>query len=177
MNEKVKKLLTPQLLEWGGDSGDNFSEELEKFAESIVRECTRICTQENPDPRDSVELQCANRILKHFDVLDENPVSDNWVAGEISAAQNAIDCIAENAGIRLTENEFLGLVEGYDPELLDELEQWGIDTLTRDILMDLIAYNLLSKYWPRYKDGVDIDSFMQELHAAAKTAGYEVESA
>ena len=70
MNEKVKELLTPQLLKWGGDSGDNFSEELEKFAELIIKECTRICTQENPDPRDSVELQCANRILNHFDVLN-----------------------------------------------------------------------------------------------------------
>ena len=39
MNERIKELLTPKLKEWGGASGDNFSEELENFAELIVREC------------------------------------------------------------------------------------------------------------------------------------------
>lgn len=39
MNERIKELLTPKLKEWGGASGDNFSEELEKFAELIVKEC------------------------------------------------------------------------------------------------------------------------------------------
>ncbi len=68
MNEKLKELLSPKLIEWGADSDDNFSEELEKFAESIIKECARVCVQENPDPRDSIELQCANRILKHFEV-------------------------------------------------------------------------------------------------------------
>ena len=39
MNERIKEFLTPKLKEWGGASGDNFSEELEKFAELIVLEC------------------------------------------------------------------------------------------------------------------------------------------
>lgn len=68
MNEKIKELLTPLLLEWGGASDDNFPEELDKFVELIVKECARVCTQENPDPRDSVELQCANKILNHFGI-------------------------------------------------------------------------------------------------------------
>ena len=69
MNEKIKELLSPKLIEWwGADSDDNFSEELEKFAELIIKECARVCVQENPDPRDSIELQCTNRILKHFEV-------------------------------------------------------------------------------------------------------------
>lgn len=42
MNERIKELLTPKLKEWAGDSDDNFSEELEKFAELIVRECARV---------------------------------------------------------------------------------------------------------------------------------------
>jgi hypothetical protein len=66
MNSKIKELLSPKLIEWGADSDDNFSEELEKFAELIIKECARVCVQENPDPRDSIELQCTNRILKHF---------------------------------------------------------------------------------------------------------------
>jgi hypothetical protein len=68
MNSKIKELLSPKLIEWGADSDDNFSEELEKFAELIIKECARVCVQENPDPRDSIELQSANRILKHFGV-------------------------------------------------------------------------------------------------------------
>lgn len=42
MNERIKELLTPKLKEWGGASSDNFSEELEKFAELIIRECAGI---------------------------------------------------------------------------------------------------------------------------------------
>ena len=68
MTEKLKELLSPKLIEWGAGSDDNFSEELEKFAELIIKECVRACIQENPDPRDSIELQCANRILKRFGI-------------------------------------------------------------------------------------------------------------
>jgi hypothetical protein len=42
MNERIKEFLTPKLKEWGGASGDNFSEELEKFAELIVKECMTV---------------------------------------------------------------------------------------------------------------------------------------
>jgi hypothetical protein len=45
MNERIKELLTPKLKEWGGASSDNFSEELEKFAELIVKECISINRQ------------------------------------------------------------------------------------------------------------------------------------
>ena len=38
MNERIKELLTPKLKEWGGASGDNFSEELEKFADLILED-------------------------------------------------------------------------------------------------------------------------------------------
>jgi len=44
MNERIKELLTPKLKEWGGASGDNFSEELEKFAKLIVEECMNLVT-------------------------------------------------------------------------------------------------------------------------------------
>lgn len=40
MNERIKELLTPKLKEWGGATGDNFSEELEKFATLIIKECS-----------------------------------------------------------------------------------------------------------------------------------------
>ena len=59
MNERIKELLTPKLKEWGGDLlGGNFSEELEKFAELIVKECALQCNH-NDD---------MDRILEHFGV-------------------------------------------------------------------------------------------------------------
>jgi hypothetical protein len=44
MNKRIKELVTPKLKEWAGDSDDNFSEELEKFAELIIRECMNLVT-------------------------------------------------------------------------------------------------------------------------------------
>ena len=42
MKERILELLTPKLKEWGGGVDDNFSEELEKFAELIIRECANF---------------------------------------------------------------------------------------------------------------------------------------
>lgn len=39
MNEKIKALLTPALVEIRGASGGNFSKELEQFAMNIINEC------------------------------------------------------------------------------------------------------------------------------------------
>ena len=70
MNEKIKQLAAGAVFDviaLGRHDGVLFTEtELEKFAELIIKECARVCVQENPDPRDSIELQCTNRILKHF---------------------------------------------------------------------------------------------------------------
>jgi hypothetical protein len=77
MNERIKELLTPRLKEWGGASSDNFSEELEKFAELIVRECISINRQrmfseyEGDSHRvaHNNALLCANSdIFEHFGV-------------------------------------------------------------------------------------------------------------
>ena len=43
-------------------------EELDTLVELIAKECMLLCTCENPDPRDSIELQCSNRIKEHFGV-------------------------------------------------------------------------------------------------------------
>jgi hypothetical protein len=61
MNERIKEFITPKLKEWGGASGDNFSEELEKFAELIVRECAKVLW-------DSNDILGEYRIKKHFGV-------------------------------------------------------------------------------------------------------------
>ena len=64
MNERIKELLTPKLKEWGGASSDNFSEELEKFAELIIREC---CIALNPMLRDMISRgQGVDMIKLHF---------------------------------------------------------------------------------------------------------------
>jgi len=44
------------------------TETVQDFAELIIQECMRVCTCENPDPRDSIELQCSNRIKEHFGI-------------------------------------------------------------------------------------------------------------
>jgi len=61
MNERIQKLLTPKLKEWGGGSDDNFSEELEKFAELIIRECAGIADTAEP-------FLSSDLIKQHFGV-------------------------------------------------------------------------------------------------------------
>lgn len=71
MNEKIKELAIRSGMEDYPTYGVNTlygDAEITKFAELIVQECARVCTQENPDPRDSVELQCSNRIKEHFGI-------------------------------------------------------------------------------------------------------------
>ena len=78
MNEKIKQLaIQAGFIPWEDEPwapGDDFDwssvydKELEEFAKLIIKECMRVCTEENPDPRDSVELQCSNRIKQHFGV-------------------------------------------------------------------------------------------------------------
>ena len=66
MNERIKELLTPKLKEWAGDSDDNFSEELEKFAELIIRECAAIA---NRVENDDFWITPVDRIIKqHFGI-------------------------------------------------------------------------------------------------------------
>jgi hypothetical protein len=61
MNERIQKLLTPKLKEWGGGSGDNFSEELEAFAELIVLKCAEIADTAEP-------FLASDLIKQHFGV-------------------------------------------------------------------------------------------------------------
>jgi hypothetical protein len=70
MNERIKEL---EKQCWGYrvdgvlvDGQLHF--DTEKFAELIVAECVRVCVIDLADPRDSVELQCAKKIQKHFGV-------------------------------------------------------------------------------------------------------------
>lgn len=81
MNERFKNLLTPQLIEWGADSGDNFSEEIEKFAESIVKEmcdmlsqCADDCYLEDASEIDfgyiSQLQDWVERFKKYFDISE-----------------------------------------------------------------------------------------------------------
>jgi hypothetical protein len=84
MNERIKELLTPKLKEWGGASSDNFSEELEKFAELIVRKCVdKIETHRIPVGNSAAgEMACEwtysalmeirDEIKEHFGVKNES---------------------------------------------------------------------------------------------------------
>jgi hypothetical protein len=80
MNERIKELLTPKLKEWGGASGDNFSEELEKFAELIVKECAKFTFKYTSDEKkiqeynqvgwDCLSGDLRNAINEHFGVTE-----------------------------------------------------------------------------------------------------------
>ena len=72
MNERIKELLTPKLKEWGGASGDNFSGELEKFAELIVRECIENIEQfdHHITPAMEVVPTMVSLIKRNFGVLE-----------------------------------------------------------------------------------------------------------
>ena len=74
MNERIRELAEQagiQMFEdrafgWSVIAGTDHN--LQRFAESIVTECVRVCVADLADPRDSVELQCAKNIQKHFEV-------------------------------------------------------------------------------------------------------------
>ena len=74
MNERIQ-----QLAEQAGITSNNLSDgnmshnDLEKFAELIVRECSNIvfeagCTWDNPNCPDEELYQLSNRIEQHFGV-------------------------------------------------------------------------------------------------------------
>ena len=66
MNERIKELARQSgLIQYDTDSK---TQDAERFAELLIKECATICVQELADPRDSVELKCAKRILSHFGV-------------------------------------------------------------------------------------------------------------
>ena len=67
MNERIKELLTPKLKEWGGDSEDNFSEELKKFAELIIGQCLSIVKSNTYGPNGEYD----------YSYSDENAAADN----------------------------------------------------------------------------------------------------
>jgi hypothetical protein len=65
MNERFRELAEQQ-----GLTGPNYlisSQELEKFAELIVRECIRLCDQVVPDPGAN---DCIDNIKQHFGVKE-----------------------------------------------------------------------------------------------------------
>jgi hypothetical protein len=61
MNERLKELAIQVIGDYSyGDYWPFFEEELEKFAELIVRECADVALREDHDPSDC--------ILKHFGI-------------------------------------------------------------------------------------------------------------
>ena len=68
MNERIKEIATEVGISVEYLNNTKQWSLIEGFAELIVKECMLLCTCENPDPRDSIELQCSNRIKQHFGV-------------------------------------------------------------------------------------------------------------
>ena len=69
MNDKIIQLITDGYCIFEDREWYEFSpDELDTLVELIAKECMLLCTCENPDPRDSIELQCSNRIKEHFGI-------------------------------------------------------------------------------------------------------------
>ena len=77
MNNQIKYLAIKAGLDidgfgypiWGSlESEDEKKEFLEKFADLIIKDCICACIADIADPRDTVELDCAKKIKKHFGV-------------------------------------------------------------------------------------------------------------
>ncbi len=74
MNERIRALAEQAGIQMFEDRAFGWSviagtdSNLQRFAESIVTDCVRVCVADLADPRDSVELQCAKKIQKHFEV-------------------------------------------------------------------------------------------------------------
>ena len=68
MNERIKEIATEVGISVEYLNNTKQWSLIEGFAELIIKECMLLCTCENPDPRDSIELQCSNRIKQRFGV-------------------------------------------------------------------------------------------------------------
>jgi len=53
---------------WGDQEMASRHFDIEKFAELIIDQCVRACVEDVADPRDTVELQCAQKIKRKFGV-------------------------------------------------------------------------------------------------------------
>lgn len=79
MNERLKELYrqahgtrhydgdpaldgNPPTVYWQGEAS------AQRFAKLLIEECVHACVMEHADPRDTVEMECALRIKKHFGV-------------------------------------------------------------------------------------------------------------
>ena len=53
---------------WGDQVMASRHFDIEKFAELIIDQCVRACVEDVADPRETVELQCAQKIKLKFGV-------------------------------------------------------------------------------------------------------------
>ena len=75
MNEKIKQLAEEAGFDLYEDGnfyssplGQWINQEICQFADLIIDRCVRACVEDIADPRDTVELQCAQKIKRKFGV-------------------------------------------------------------------------------------------------------------
>jgi hypothetical protein len=93
---------------------------------------------------------------------------------KVDDVKEAIAFIEEEAGIILTDVQFLAILSLFPVARVELAEYgWG-DTEVRSHTLDVIAKFFLSAYWPMYMDEFDIDEFVAVLKKAAQFMGYQV---
>jgi len=77
MNDEIKELAVEAGLYTKTSDGFIYPTELsyddlemahQKFAKLIIMNCVKACVQDVLNPRDSIEMKCARKILAHFGV-------------------------------------------------------------------------------------------------------------
>ncbi|VVE52713.1 hypothetical protein [Pandoraea terrigena] len=87
-------------------------------------------------------------------------------------ANECIDHIEGISGVQLTRDQ---LHDVLDRRLIAEVSEWGVeDTEVGGRIANAISLHLLGQSWPLIGDGIDMDSHVSALQAAARERGYEV---
>ena len=67
--EQAKVYATTATKDFTGDEPIGFMDfHTEKFADLIIDKCVRACVEDIADPRDTIELQCAQKIKLTFGI-------------------------------------------------------------------------------------------------------------
>jgi hypothetical protein len=87
-------------------------------------------------------------------------------------ANDCIEHIEGISGIRLTRDQLHAFL---DARLIAEISEWGVeDTEVGGRIANAVSLHLLGRPWPLYGNDVNIDSYVSELHAAARNRGFEL---
>lgn len=85
---------------------------------------------------------------------------------------SAVDCVAEEAGIRLSTDQLCNILSLYPVQRGKLATCVCEDTELRELILDVVANFMANTRWPQGADNVDMQTFIGRLKAAASFLGY-----